>query len=83
MEIVTPTPGLGHGDPGESWEVWIVDMDGDRSSINSMYQPATPKQKRDDLDALVESLAIETVRRSDRASDDLSMIEYLGLHDPS
>jgi hypothetical protein len=59
MEATTPTGALGHGDPGEAWDVWIVDVDGDRYWINSVYLPDTPQQQRDELHAIVESLTIE------------------------
>jgi len=61
MEVTTPDIGLGHGDPGESWDVWIVDVDGDRYFIHSRYEPDTPQQKPDELLAIVESLTIEAL----------------------
>lgn len=61
MEATTPTGGVGHGEPGESWDVWIVDVDGDRYWINSVYLADTPQEQRDQLRAIVESLTIEAM----------------------
>jgi hypothetical protein len=62
MEIVTPTGGAGHGESAELWEVWIVDVDGDRYWIHSVYLTDTPQEQRDQLRAIVESVTFEAPR---------------------
>ena len=61
MEVATPTTGLGHGEPEEAWDVWLVDVDGDRYWIHSVYLPDTPQEQLDQLHAIIESLTIESL----------------------
>ncbi len=50
-----------HISPGESWDVWILDVDGNRFFINSIYYPGTPSETVDELNEMLQSVEIEPI----------------------
>lgn len=54
-------PGIYAQGPGQRWHLWILDVDGVRVVVQSTDYAGTSAQDRAELEAMVDSLQIETV----------------------
>jgi hypothetical protein len=54
-------PGIYAQGPGQRWHLWILDVDGVRVLVQSTDYAGTSAQDRAELEAMVDSLQIETV----------------------
>jgi hypothetical protein len=57
--VVADTYDIWHISPGETWDVWLIDVDGARFFINSIRYPDTPSEIVDEIAEIVASLELE------------------------
>ncbi len=59
-EVYRPfDPGIFAQGPGHQWHLWILDVDGLRSVVQSTDYPGTSAKHRSELEAIVDSIRIE------------------------